>query len=544
MFGGGHNGNGFAWILRQFNHWVTHKPLNFTAPERYYVGQGEGVQPFLYDARRNFNKDIAAKFAYQVAAKFMLLENRTRGIATLIALCSLAVGLVWFAVSYCIVFSGLGGLVLRSPATPQVYGMTVLLIVVSFFVDHLHSTGTRAYRLNRANRWSFSLLAASQQTLTVLFFLGLYVLASKDRAISRLFLLWFATGLLPVLTLIHRLLPQWMSDHLFNGRYRYDAVVVSNGDIGQERIHNWLSRHQCYGVNLQETIDLRLMGSPEDLQSGAILANLGRELKKRHPAMVIMHQFPLESVALMRLKQLCDRLGARMILAMDLDPEFAKMLTFHKEGDLQLISVRHEPLECPTNRILKRLLDVAVALPVVLFVLPLLTLWVAWVQRRQSPGSVFHKQLRSGMRNEHFMIYKFRSMHVGHGSENRQATINDDRIFPFGRWMRKTSLDEIPQFFNVLIGDMSVVGPRPHLPKHDEEFAQIVEHYHLRHFVKPGITGLAQVKGFRGEITQSGQIADRLNSDVFYIEHWTLSLDLSIISKTALQLFRSPSTAY
>jgi exopolysaccharide biosynthesis polyprenyl glycosylphosphotransferase len=474
----------------------------------------------------------------------MLLENRTRGIATLIALCSLTACLVWFAISYCIVFSGFGGLTLRSPSSPQVYGMTVLLAVIGFFVDHLRNKDTRIYRLNAANKWGFSLMAASQQTLTVLLFLGLYVLASKDRSVSRLFLLWYAAGLLPVLTLIHRLLPRWLSENLFNGRYRYDALVVSNGCVEENRIHEWLAAHECYGVNIQETINLKAIATPEELKSGLLPAALKHQLKEKRPSMVIMHQFPLETSAMMRLKQLCDSLGSRMILNLNLDPEFARVMTFHKEGDMQLISIRHEPLECPTNRILKRLLDVAVALPVVLFILPLLTLWVALMQRRQSPGPVFHKQLRSGMRNEHFMIYKYRSMHVGHGTENRQATKSDDRIFPFGRFIRKTSLDEIPQFLNVLLGDMSVVGPRPHLPKHDEEFAAIAEEYPLRHFVKPGITGLAQVNGFRGEVTEPLQITQRLRSDVRYIEQWSLSLDLNIMFKTAFQLVKAPKTAY
>ncbi|TDU71380.1 putative colanic acid biosynthesis UDP-glucose lipid carrier transferase [Prosthecobacter fusiformis] len=474
----------------------------------------------------------------------MVLENRSRGIATLIAIGSLIACLVWFGISYSVVFNGLGGVALRSPATMQVYGMSLFLIVLGFLVDHLRSTGNRTYQLNSANRWIFSLGAASQQTLAVLIMLGLYMLASKDQGVSRLFLLWFVVGLLPVLTLIHRLLPQWLSKHLFKGRYRYDAVVVCNGNTGNDRIHNWLARHQWYGVNLQETINLQDLLEENGDGFKTELEALEPELRKRRPAMVIVHHFQLDSASLVKLKQLCDRLGCRMIVALDLDPEFAKMISIHRDGDLQLISIREEPLECPTNRILKRLLDMAIALPVCLFVLPPLTLLVWLVQRKQSPGPIFHRQMRSGLQNERFTLYKYRSMHVGHGTESQQASRSDSRIFPFGRWLRRTSLDEMPQFINVMVGDMSVVGPRPHLPQHDAEFAKVIEDYPLRHFVKPGITGLAQVKGFRGEITHVGQIADRLRSDVFYIEHWSLPLDFEIISKTALQLWRAPETAY
>lgn len=474
----------------------------------------------------------------------MLFEKRIQGVATLMAICSLTLGLLWFCMAYWIVFNGFGGLELRTPSAIDTYAMAVVLITISFVVDHLRTRTTRQYELHGANKWGFSLFAALQQVMTLLLVLALYMLASKDRGVSRLFLLWFVTGLLPVLALAHRLVPQWLSKTLFGGRYLNQAIVVSNGALGQDRLRSWLGRHQRYGVTIQDTINIQDLSPNGSMQSEDVLDRVAVELKKRRPAMVIMHQFPLSSDALLRLKHLCDRVGSRMIVALDMDPEFADKVSFHKDGDMQLISIRQEPLECPTNRILKRLLDIAVALPVVAFVLPLLTLWVWMVQRRQSPGPIFHRQLRSGMQNEHFRLYKFRSMHVGHGSENKQATRDDDRIFPFGRWMRKASVDEVPQFINVLLGDMSVVGPRPHLPKHDEEFSQVVDHYHLRHLIKPGITGLAQVKGFRGEITNSAQIADRVRSDVFYIEHWSLSMDFTIISKTALQVFRTPDTAY
>jgi len=459
-------------------------------------------------------------------------------------LCSLALSLVWFCCAYWIVFNGFGGLSLRSPAAIDTYAMVIMLIAVSFGIDYLRTRMTRAYDLLRPNKWGFSLFAAIQQVVTLLIVLSVYILASKEQGVSRLFLLWFLVGLLPLLTLMHRLLPQWLSEHLFGGRYLYQAVVVSDSDLGQDRILAWLERHRCYGVTVQDTINLQTIANEEGVCSDKVLQALGDELKKRRPAMVIMHQFPLESGALVKLKQLCDRLGCRMIVSLDMGPEFANMLSFHKDGDMQLISIRQEPLECPTNRILKRLLDIAVSLPVVFLLLPFLTFWVWWMQRRQSPGPIFHRQMRSGMNNEHFLLYKFRTMHVGHGSENKQATKNDDRIFSFGRLMRKCSIDEIPQFINVLIGDMSVVGPRPHLPKHDEEFAQIVDHYQLRHLVKPGITGLAQVKGYRGEVTNSAQIKDRLLSDVFYIENWSITMDFSIIWKTAYQIFRAPTTAY
>jgi undecaprenyl-phosphate glucose phosphotransferase len=169
------------------------------------------------------------------------------------------------------------------------------------------------------------------------------------------------------------------------------------------------------------------------------------------------------------------------------------------------------------------------------------------MQRRQAPGPLFHRQLRAGRNREPFLIYKFRTMYhrVDRSDEGVQATRNDSRIYAFGKFLRRTSLDEIPQFLNVLFGEMSVNGPRPHLLEHDTEFANLVGPvYHRRHFVKPGITGLAQSHGFRGEISSPKLLHRRLHYDMLYIMRWSLLLDLKILVKTARQILFPPRTAY
>lgn len=196
------------------------------------------------------------------------------------------------------------------------------------------------------------------------------------------------------------------------------------------------------------------------------------------------------------------------------------------------------------SRAAKRVLDIAVALPVVVFVLPVAWLVVAGTQRLQSPGPVFYRQPRSGLLNRRFQILKFRTMHVNNDDVARQASHGDTRIYPTGKLFRKLSLDELPQFVNVLFGDMSVVGPRPHLVQHDEQFARVLRNYHIRSYVKPGITGLAQVRGHRGETRHEQDIALRVESDIEYIEKWSLGLDVSIILRTGWQVFFPPRTAY
>ena len=148
------------------------------------------------------------------------------------------------------------------------------------------------------------------------------------------------------------------------------------------------------------------------------------------------------------------------------------------------------------------------------------------------------------MQNRQFKIYKFRTMHSNNGEISRQASVADDRVYPLGKWFRKLSVDEVPQFWNVLRGDMSIVGPRPHLIEHNQQFSKFMGNYHVRTFVKPGITGLAQVRGFRGEARNSADIENRVACDIEYLENWNLTLECGIIVRTFAHLFRPPRSAY
>src|SRR6185503_11874342 len=149
-------------------------------------------------------------------------------------------------------------------------------------------------------------------------------------------------------------------------------------------------------------------------------------------------------------------------------------VTHFEDDGFRFIGLREEPLENPLNRFFKRAIDLAIALPVMLVVFPVLAILVWLVQRLQSPGPLFHVQTRAGMQNRIFHIYKFRTMRPDQAEEARQATDRDERVYPIGRWLRKLSIDEIPQFWNVLRGDMSVVGPRPHLIEHNQQFSRLM----------------------------------------------------------------------
>ena len=180
-----------------------------------------------------------------------------------------------------------------------------------------------------------------------------------------------------------------------------------------------------------------------------------------------------------------------------------------------------------------------------LTVFPIVWLIVSIVIKIQSPGPVFFLQERTGLDGKVFKCIKFRSMKVNNEADTLQATENDPRKFPFGNLMRKLNIDELPQFVNVFIGDMSVVGPRPHMLKHTEEYSTLINRFMLRHFVKPGITGLAQVSGFRGETRYIDQMEGRVKKDIEYIENWSFWLDIKIIIKTVTNMLgREKGNAY
>ena len=153
------------------------------------------------------------------------------------------------------------------------------------------------------------------------------------------------------------------------------------------------------------------------------------------------------------------------------------------------------------------------------------------------PGPVFFRQKRNGINGDEFTCLKFRSMRVNADADKVQATKNDPRKTKWGNIMRKTNIDELPQFINVLLGDMSIVGPRPHMVKHTEEYGALVDKYMVRHYTKPGITGWAQVTGSRGETSELWMMEERIKKDIWYVENWSLLLDLKIIFKTITNVF-------
>lgn len=213
-------------------------------------------------------------------------------------------------------------------------------------------------------------------------------------------------------------------------------------------------------------------------------------------------------------------------------------------GTMPVLGMYESPLTNNTNRIVKRIFDIMISLTFLCTLFPFILLMVTVITKITMPGPVFFRQKRNGLDGKTFYCIKFRSMKVNADADKVQATKNDPRKTKWGNIMRKTSIDELPQFINVLLGDMSVVGPRPHMQKHTDEYSKLIDKYMIRHLIKPGITGWSQVTGFRGETKELWQMEGRVKGDLWYMEHWSLGLDLFIIYKTVANALGGEEEAY
>lgn len=217
---------------------------------------------------------------------------------------------------------------------------------------------------------------------------------------------------------------------------------------------------------------------------------------------------------------------------------------FNMLGNVPYLSLHRSPLSQTENRFLKRTFDIVFSLTFLCTLFPIIFIIVAIITKTTMLGPIFFKQKRNGLNNKEFYCYKFRSMKVNADADRVQATKDDPRKTKWGNIMRKTSIDELPQFINVLLGDMSVVGPRPHMVKHTEEYSKLINKYMVRHFVKPGITGWSQVTGYRGETKELKDMEGRIRGDIWYIEHWSFWLDIYIIYKTVANAIGGEKNAY
>ncbi len=375
---------------------------------------------------------------------------------------------------------------------------------------------------------------------------GIFTLAvaSKDVGLSRIFVAIFLAMAGALCVLANRYQPVWLARTLIARAAKVPMLLMGRPE-NFPGLTAWLLSQRILGFEPVGVIEYHgIRTSIDGLPVVGTFEGLDEAIRATQARQVLMLELPRTAEEAEHLARVCAMRGCRLMIHNNLVVQLNRPLRALVHHGYSFLVLHDEPLENPINRFLKRTLDLVVAVPVVLLVLPPLALIVGLVQAWQSPGKLFYSQVRSGRGSLPFRIWKFRTMHEMSGGESQQARRDDDRIYPFGRFLRRTSLDEMPQFVNVLIGDMSVVGPRPHLGEHEAVFAKSAEVYRMRFFVKPGITGLAQSRGYRGEAGDSAEVQERIRLDLIYIRSWSVWLDVAIIVRTFGAVINPPRSAY
>ena len=402
------------------------------------------------------------------------------------------------------------------------YVNLVWLLVTSIF---------KPYRLKRTTKFH-QLLGV---TFTVLFFhvllvFAYYVFEQSNRYSRELLVLMYS--LLFTASFFWKigfvLLLRWFRKKGYN----YRNIILVIDDENPVQIKSYMESHSELGYRILKIYEPKNHEMAE-LQSQIKLYCRENTVHEIFYAMSSIHHHPLVD-----LMNFAEENFIKMRLIADFKSILYRTLELEHFDLIPILSVVSTPLDKAQNQILKRAFDIVFSLLVTIILLSWIIPILAIIIKLNSKGPVFFKQKRTGRGNKTFECYKLRSMVVNDSSDTIQASKQDDRITSIGHFIRKTSLDELPQFFNVLAGSMSVVGPRPHMLKHTEEFSNELETFMFRHKIKPGTTGLAQTRGYRGETDDFEKLRNRVKMDFFYIKNWSFLFDLAIIVNTVLDMFR------
>ena len=387
----------------------------------------------------------------------------------------------------------------------------------------------------------------SRRTMTAFVYLlaleMLYLFFNKDAQISRLFLISILSSF-AISLLINRFLHLAMQQFFQSKDHIVRKVMIIGYNERAKKLASYLE---------QEPIKTEIVGfceEEENVNELSLYPIVGRvgdaiEASKLHEVTEIFSTIaPEQQSGIYKLINDADQACIRFRIVPDFNHFIRKPVHLEYLKDIPVLSLRKEPLDDVGNRIKKRLFDLAISSLVTIFILSWLIPIVSLLIWLDSRGPIFFIQQRSGKNGKTFNCIKFRSMKVNKDSNEKQATKNDKRVTKLGSFLRKSNLDEMPQFFNVLMSDMSIVGPRPHMLKHTDDYSKLLNRYMVRHFLKPGITGWAQIHGYRGEIKHMQDINNRVEYDIWYLENWSIWLDTRIILMTAFNMAKGEKNAY
>lgn len=328
-----------------------------------------------------------------------------------------------------------------------------------------------------------------------------------------------------------------------NGINSANAVIIGTGECAT-RLRDAMRSDPGYGYRFMgffdnDTTNAEALG---DEYCGSI--DMLENFMQKEPVNEVYYTLSGEDHdTLRRCVGIADNHVAQFYYVPQLSQYISRVSELSNIGKVPILNIRENPLKLISNRYMKRAFDVLFS-SVFLLLSPILFIPIAIAIKVTSPGPVFFRQKRTGYLGKDFNCLKFRTMHVNKASDTQQAVRKDPRVTKLGQFLRRTSLDELPQFINVWLGDMSVVGPRPHMIKHTADYSKLIDKYMVRHLIKPGITGWAQINGYRGQTEELWQMEKRVEYDVWYIENWNFFLDIKIIILTIIDVFRGDDNAF
>jgi putative colanic acid biosynthesis UDP-glucose lipid carrier transferase len=364
-------------------------------------------------------------------------------------------------------------------------------------------------------------------------------LMKSSTVTSRAFILTYFISLFFLSVIAQIITKKVLLKILKKEKHLVKAIILGRGIIG-EKIYNELTTNMYLGVKVFGFFD-------DNLNKADVLGTIDqvKDFIKDEKIEKIYCALPLSAKE--KIKELIE-FSDNNLIDFKIIPSVQYYsnvpLVLETEGNMPILSVRKIPLGLAHNALLKRVFDIMFSAIFLVTIFPVMFIILGVPIKLSSRGPIFFKQKRTGRNGEDFYCYKFRSMTVNNDADSKQATKKDPRITRIGRFMRKTNLDELPQFYNVLKGNMSVVGPRPHMIAHTSEYSELVDKYMVRHFIKPGITGWAQIHGCRGETQKVRQMERRIKKDIWYIENWTFLLDLEIILRTVFVTIKGDKNAF
>lgn len=407
-------------------------------------------------------------------------------------------------------------------------------ITFTWIISAIKSNFYEVYRYTPLIR-IFSLLGIQLVlfTLLVFAFFGFFHEINNTPQEIIYYITYVFTGITIVKLGVFYLLKKYRT--VLGGNYR--RVVILGVNAKTQQLENFFNSNKPYGYQVINKFDVQPSGD-QSLEScfAFIIDNSIDEIY------CSISEFTNEQIR--EVSEFADNNLKILKFIPDNKEIFTKKLNYQYLGITPILSLRTIPIDTPINQFIKRTFDIVMSILVLVGLLSWLTPIMAILIKLDSKGPVFFKQKRNGLDYKEFYCYKFRSMQPNPTADLHQVSRNDHRITRLGKAIRHTSIDELPQFINVLKGEMSVVGPRPHMVSHTHMYAERIDKFMVRHFIKPGITGLAQVSGYRGEVETDHDIINRVKFDIFYVENWSLLLDIKIVIQTIIKALKGDEKAY